>query len=317
MSSDLFNPDEGTVEAISRVGQYLINLPRLNRQGMKHISLPVPTVLADKLSKGTCGSATQAIAVLARWVLEDMHKQDTQLIAEARESGFSFSLAPRGGSGIAVKVNGHPGLENTRSMLASLPPSLHEQLRSLGEGSIRLTLLALFQYGLEQLDKSNRLLQLIPPATQTNEGKAAMLLVDGSGSCSAWIKEALPVMQWLGYRVKVAQEQDMAQEVAGVYAGMLVVGKPNIVVQHWLSRQKQEQVLHYEPVQDAAGTFSPEGALSSHKRPEFMSGVRSAYCVQCDRGVSVIEESECRRDASKMHGRMYCRTCRSLFGASR
>jgi hypothetical protein len=217
-----------------------------------------------------------------------------------------------------VQVYGQLDPKGTRPILASLPPMLHEKLRALSTGSMRQTLLALLQYGLEQLDKTNQTLELIKPAIEPVEDKAVILLIDGSGSCADWIEEALPVMQWLGYRVEVAQKQNLQQAPKANCVGMFVVSRPREVVPDWLLDQTVPPVSCYEIQLDAAGAFSsPDGELSRHKRPEFMKEARSVYCEQCDRGVSVIEESECKRDANKMYGRVYCRACKSLFGLDR
>jgi hypothetical protein len=185
-------------------------------------------------------------------------------------------------------------------------------------GSMRQTLLALLQYGLEQLDKIDRTLTLIKPETESVEDKAVILLVDGSGACEQWINEAVPVMQWLGYRVEVAQKQDLQQKPKPNCVGMLIVRRSNEVVPDWLLDQTVPPVFCYEIKLDAAGAFSsPDGELSRHKRPKFMKEARSAYCEQCDRGVSAIEESECKRDANKMYGRVYCRACKGLLGLDR
>lgn len=124
-------------------------------------------------------------------------------------------------------------------------------------------------------------------------------------------------MQWLGYRVEVAQKQDLQHAPEANCAGMLVVSRPHEVVPDWLLEQTVMPVFCYEIQLDADGAFSSlDGVLFRHIRPKFLNEARSVYCEQCDREVSVIEESEFRRDAGKMHGRVYCRSCRSLFGAS-
>ncbi|BBO99502.1 hypothetical protein [Sulfuriferula nivalis] len=323
MSSDLVHTDTGTIKILDRAGNFLILLPHIDLQGVKKMPLPVPVALADKLSAGTSGSTTHAFAILARWVLEDLIKPDMQLIARSEGAAFAFELKSReensvGDSSMPVQVYGQLDPKGTRPILASLPPALHEKLREMGSGSMRQTLLALLQYGLEQLDKIDRTLTLIKPETESVEDKAVILLVDGSGSCEHWINQAVPVMQWLGYRVEVAQKQDLQHAPKANCVGMFVVSRPREVVPDWLLDQTVTPVFGYEIELDAAGAFSsPDGVLSRHKRPKFLNEARSAYCEQCDRGVSVIEESECRRDANKMYHRVYCRACKSLFGLDR
>jgi hypothetical protein len=246
-----------------------------------------------------------------------------QLIVRSEGAAFAVELKSReansiGDSSMPVQVYGQLDPKGTRPILASLPPALHEKLRELSTGSMRQTLLALLQYGLEQLDKTNQTLTLIKPETESVEDKAVMLLIDASGACEQWINEAVPVMRWLGYRVEVAQKQDLQQKPKANCVGVFMVSKPSEFVPNWLQNQTEVPVFCYVARQDAAGAFSsPEGVPSRYERPKFMGEARSAFCVQCDRGVSVIEESECRRDASKMYGRVYCRACRSLFGLDR
>lgn len=318
MSSDLVHTDTGTIKTIARAGSFLILLPHIDLQGVKKMPLPVPVALADKLSAGTGGSVTHAFAILARWVLEDLAKSNMQLIARSEGAAFAFELKPRDKSRMPMQVYGKLDPTESRPILASLPPALHEKLLRLSPSSMRQALLALLQYGLEQLDKTDQTLTLIKPETELVEDKAVILLVDGSGSCANWIEEALPVMQWLGYRVEVAQKQDLQQKPKANCVGVFMVSKPSEFVPNWLQNQTEVPVFCYVARQDAAGAFSsPEGVLSRYERPKFMGEARSAYCVQCDRGVSVIEESECKRDANKMYGRVYCRACKSLFGLDR
>lgn len=134
---------------------------------------------------------------------------------------------------------------------------------------------------MEQLGES-KTLQLIKPESTSVEDKAVMLLIDGSDACAYWINEPLPVMQWLGYRAKAVQKHDLQQAPEANCAGMLIVSRPNEVVQDWLLNQTEVPVFCYGTRLDAAGTFSPDGELSRHKCPKFMSEAHGAYCVQCN-----------------------------------
>lgn len=305
------HPDHAPIEPLHRTHDDLAILPRLDRSGMKSLHLDVPTSTAQRLRSGTTGSTTQAIAIIARWVLETLEKDGQRLVADpAHPTGHRLEGAldlPRIDARLrkAVSTSG----VGTEPMLASLPPNTHRILRDECAGSLRRVVMTALQYGIERLDAENLTLRLSESGKNSsrhgrvlmNVGNIRNLDTNSYEEREAWVKKARATLLWLGF------DAALLEDVPTVEGDDLLLHFGDVPKGMSLPQDVQEiplQALWAHPVK----WFALNGEWCSGM-PESLLQRRGRFCNQCGYGQSEGHLVQLEAPVEEGQGVMLCSHC--------
>lgn len=219
------HPDLSIINAMPRTQDLLAILPRLDRSGMRSLNLVLPLDTASRVKKDVVGSSTQAVAIITRWVLEDLQVNGNSLVWDGGSEkqhkllrNVSYPLIDSAGRKVGNELK-----NGSQSLLASLPPLTHEKLRTTCKGSLRAIVMTALEYGIMELDRRGLTLSLAEEITEVGvQGRlvvnAAELLTTTQSQRSASFCQTL---SWLGFDAlpfilgEIYQKNDILLNVGG------------------------------------------------------------------------------------------------------
>jgi hypothetical protein len=225
------HPDFSSILEIERTETTLALLPRLDRTGMRSLNLILPMDTALRLKQDVIGSSTQAVAIIARWVLEYLQSSGHALVWTGQEEAGFQLLAnvshPRiDASNRKVKNDMQT---DSKSLLVSLPPLMHARLRSTCTGSLRSIVLTALEFGIRELDRRKLTLKLAEEHSSiTVKGKVLVAAGERMKTSATQRSEAIcQTLCWLGFAAapyasgKAYDEKDILIDAGGVDKGQL------------------------------------------------------------------------------------------------
>ena len=299
------HPDFSVIDAIPRTQKLLAMLPRLDRSGMKSLNLVLPADIAQRLRQEVLGSSTQAVAIITRWVLQDLEHGAVSLVWTG-EDDQPYRLE-RNVAGLLIDASGRKTgnevKEGCQSMLASMPPLTHQVLRTSCKGSLRAIVMTALEYGIREIDRREQTLTLVQEDTASGvdgqvvidlqEAKTETYSIDKveAEKTKQRLAGICQTLSWLGYDATPFNpevsysDKDLLVTIScnNVGSRMPFAGRVLEAPKSWYFSEDPPCWFTGSVGCDSGGYSMWRNAQGEDLR-EALSGHRSTYCENCGYG---------------------------------
>lgn len=298
------HPDFSVIEAVPRTQSLLAMLPRLDRSGMKSLNLVLPADIAHRLRQEVLGSSTQAVAIITRWVLQDLEENAVSLVWTG-EDEQPYRLE-RGVAGLLIDASGRKSgnevKEGCQSMLASMPPLTHQVLRTSCKGSLRAIVMTALEYGIRELDRREQTLTLLQE--------------DGVSAIGGQVVINLEQAKTETYAAEKAEAEKKKQRLAGICQTLSWLGYDAIPFDPEMSYSGKDILVTIGST-NVGGLMSFPGRVLEAPRNWYFSEDPPCWftgSVGCDSGGYSMwrnAQGEDLMEALSGHRSTYCKNCGS------